>query len=139
PMSQVESLSYEQSILGMTVGEHPMERYRDWLDGHGILTSTALLTCEHEQIVRVAGMNIMHQAPPTAKGHHFITLEDEHGMMNIIWNKKRVQQIIKVPLRDPYSLFRNQAFLIVEGTVQRKGGVVNVLASRIYQLISTCE
>ncbi|MEO8613384.1 MAG: hypothetical protein ABI690_36170 [Chloroflexota bacterium] len=26
----------------------------------------------------------MHQAPPTAKGFHFITLEDENGFMNDI-------------------------------------------------------
>lgn len=87
PMSHVESLSYEHTVVGMTVGEHPMELYREWLDEHGILDSAALANCEQGQIVRVGGMNVMHQAPPTAKGHHFITLEDEAGMMNIIWNR----------------------------------------------------
>jgi len=89
PMSHVEALSYEQSVLGMTIVEHPMERYREWLDAHGILDSRALAACEHGQIVRVAGMNIMHQAPPTAKGHHFITIQQETGeMMNVIVRPK---------------------------------------------------
>ena len=34
--------------------------------------------------VIVAGQILVHQAPPTAKGHHFITLEDEDGFINII-------------------------------------------------------
>ncbi|MBK8034112.1 MAG: hypothetical protein IPK17_32345 [Chloroflexi bacterium] len=34
--------------------------------------------------VTVAGQILVHQAPPTAKGHHFITLEDEAGFLNII-------------------------------------------------------
>jgi error-prone DNA polymerase len=121
-MLHVESLSYEQSMLGMTVGEHPMERYRDWLDSHGVLNSTDLMACEYGQIVRVAGVDIMHQAPPTAKGHHFITLEDEYGMMNII---------VRPNVYEKHRLvLRTSRMLIVEGEVQRKDNVVNILLAR---------
>jgi error-prone DNA polymerase len=122
PMPHIEAISYEQSVLGMTAGEHPMERYRDWLDAHGVKDSNALAACEYGQIVRVAGMNIMHQSPPTAKGHHFITLEDEYGMMNII---------VRPKVYEKYRLvLRASRLLIVEGEVQRKDNVVNILLDR---------
>jgi hypothetical protein len=34
--------------------------------------------------VRVAGRVVVHQASPTAKGFHFITLEDEEGLMDVV-------------------------------------------------------
>jgi len=124
PMSHLESLSYEHTAVGMTVGEHPMELYREWLDAHGILDSSSLATCEHGQIVRVAGLNVMHQAPPTAKGHHFITLEDEApmGMINLIVRPKVYEQYRNV--------LRGSRLLVAEGEVQRKDSVVNVLLRR---------
>ncbi len=126
PMSHAESLSYEQAVLGMTVGEHPMALYREWLDAHGILDRSELAACEHRQIVRVAGMNVMHQAPPTAKGHHFITLEDENGMMNII---------VRPTIYEKYrGVLRSSRLLIVEGEVQQKDKVINILLHRAAQI-----
>jgi len=127
PMSHVETLTYEQSVLGMTVGEHPMERYRDWLDAHGVLDSAALAAYEHGQIVRVAGMNVMHQAPPTAKGYHFITIQDYRSeMINIIVRPKVYEKWRGV--------LRSSRLLIVEGEVQRKDDVVNILLHRAASL-----
>jgi len=122
PMSHIESVSYEQAMVGLTVGEHPLERYRAWLDAHDILDSTVLAACEHGQIVRVGGMNVMHQAPPTAKGHHFITLEDEAGMINVIVRPKIYEQYRGV--------LRGSRLIVVEGEAQRKGGVINILLRR---------
>ncbi len=126
PMSHVESLSHEQAVVGMTTGEHPMALYREWLDAHSILDSSALAACEHGQIVRVAGMDIMHQAPPTAKGHHFITLDDENGMMNII---------VRPNVYEKYrGVLRGSRLLIVEGEVQQKDKVINILLHRAAQI-----
>jgi error-prone DNA polymerase len=70
--------------------------------------------------VRVAGLVIVRQSPPTAKGVLFVTLEDEDGMINVIVRPevyKRAQ-----------SIWRGAALLIVEGTVQQREGMVDVLA-----------
>jgi error-prone DNA polymerase len=79
--------------------------------------------CKHEQIVRIAGLDVMHQAPPTAKGHHFITLEDEFGMMNVIVRPKVYERYRRV--------IRTSRILIVEGEIQRKGVVANIIAGRV--------
>jgi len=122
PMPHAEAMSYENAMVGMTTGEHPMALYREWLDRHDTLDSSALSDFENGQIIRVAGLNVMHQAPPTAKGHHFITLEDENGMMNIIVRPKVYERY--------RSVLRSSRLLIVEGEVQQKGNVINILLQR---------
>ena len=67
----------------MTVGPHILEYYRPWLAAQGIVASTDILDCRNGMTVQTAGQVVMHQAPPTAKGVHFVTLEDEAGLMNL--------------------------------------------------------
>lgn len=65
----------------------------------------------------------MHQAPPTAKGHHFITIQDGlGGMINIIVRPKVYEKWRGV--------LRSNRLLIVEGEVQRKDNVINILMHR---------
>jgi len=59
-------------------------------------------------------------ASPTAKGFVFITLEDEDGLMNVI--------VRPDVCRRYYKVLRNCFLLIVEGTVQKQRGILNVLA-----------
>jgi error-prone DNA polymerase len=76
--------------------------------------------------VAVAGINVVHQAPPTAKGFHFVTLEDEAGFMNVIFRPYI------------YGSFRRIVhathLLYVEGQVEREGDVINVMARRVQPL-----
>jgi len=69
---------------------------------------------------------VIHQAPPTAKGHHFITLEDEHGFFNVI-----VRPDVYAKYR---RVFRESPLLIVSGEVQRQGVVVNLIAEEAVPL-----
>jgi error-prone DNA polymerase len=61
-----------------------MALYRPWLAKHGILGSRELEASADGQRVRAAGLAVVHQAPPTAKGYHFITLEDSEGLINVV-------------------------------------------------------
>lgn len=63
--------------------------------------------------MQVAGLLVMHQAPPTAKGFHFITLEDEYGMMNVIVHPKVYVRYRRV--------IRTTSLLLVQGEVEREG------------------
>src|SRR5574341_120166 len=67
---------------------------------------------------------------PTAKGHHFLTLEDENGMVNVIIRPQIFECYRKV-----YECYRKAVrgnqLLVIEGEVQQKSGVVNVIAQRI--------
>jgi error-prone DNA polymerase len=61
--------------------------------------------------------------PGTAKGHVFITLEDEHGMINVI---------LRPQVYDKYrQIARLEPVIIVEGTLQKHDGIVNVVAQQL--------
>ena len=61
-----------------------MSLYREWLTAHGILGSKELSQAGHGRRVRAAGLLVVHQSPPTAKGFHFLTLENQDELMNVI-------------------------------------------------------
>jgi len=123
PLSRQESLHAEYTLLGLSPGDHPMSLYQTTLQAQGILVSKQLAAVPYGTVVRIAGQNVMHQAPPTAKGHHFITLEDIDGMMNVI---------VRSDVYEKYRLvLRTEPMLAVTGEVQRKGAVVNLIAQSI--------
>jgi error-prone DNA polymerase len=122
PLSALDTLALEHSLLGLSPGEHLLRLYRPALEAQGILGSSALARQPAGQRVRVAGLVVVHQAPPTAKGFHFLTLEDEAGLIDVILRP----QIYARQRR----LWRNEPLLVVEGLVQRENGLANVLACR---------
>jgi len=127
--SRAEALSTECEVLGLALSDHPTALYRERLTILRILTSQDLTACANEQPVKVAGLTVVHQAPPTAKGFHFITLEDEHGLMNII---------VRPPIYRRFKrVLREQPLLIVEGHIERQEGVINVVAEVVRPLRGT--
>ena len=108
--------------MGLSSGPHVMSLYRASLTHRGILDSWAFGSLENGQWARVAGLVVVHQAPPTAKGFHFVTLEDEAGLIDVVF-RPQVYQTYR-------ELLRTVSVLLVEGIVRREGEVVNLLARR---------
>jgi error-prone DNA polymerase len=104
----------------LTTGEQVMVGLRDALTARGILDSAGVTACRHGQRLRTAGLLVVHQSPPTAKGFHFLTLEDEKGMINVVVRPKifaRYREVI-----------RGYKLLLVDGVCEQAEGVTNVLA-----------
>jgi DNA polymerase III alpha subunit len=99
-------------LRGIALRDHPMKRYRGVLREKGILDSQEVARCPAWRHVKVAGMMLVHQAPPTAKGVHFVTLGDEHELFITIV----VRHYIRV--RYERALWESR-LLIVDGTVER--------------------
>jgi error-prone DNA polymerase len=83
----------------------------------------ALKTWPHGKRIRVAGLVLVRQRPGTAKGITFVTLEDETGTINLIvrpgiWQRFRSAAI-------------GARILLVEGTLQRQGETIHVIATRL--------
>ena len=114
-----ERMLWEYELLGMSTGEHIVGMYRDRLREKGVLSSGDLLARRSEEMVCVAGKVIVRQRPPTAKGHVFITLEDEEGLINLIVRPHTYERYKTV--------LRNPALLIVQGILQKEGQAVSVL------------
>jgi error-prone DNA polymerase len=127
PLTERAALVAEEAVLGLNVSAHVVAPLRSWLRREGYLGSKGLARVEAGQRVRVAGRLIIHQAPPTAKGHHFLTLEDEHGLVDVILRPPVVERC-RAALREQAEL------LAVTGMLQREGGVTSVLAWRVEAL-----
>ena len=125
-LSAEERRSVELALTGVNLGDHVMAGYRRQLAEQGVLDSRALQDCPPGVKVRVAGLEMVHQAPPTAKGHHFLTLEDEWAMINVIVRPDVYEKHRRV--------LQEAVLLIVEGTLQRQGEVVNVVAEKLQAL-----
>jgi error-prone DNA polymerase len=126
PFSSAEAQRAEYLTLGLSTGEHPLAVYRPTLTAQGILDSQALARCPDGALVRVAGLVVVHQAPPTAKGFHFVTLENEAALLNVIVNPG-----VYAAYR---TILRTAPLLLVEGRVQHREDTLNVLARRIMPL-----
>jgi error-prone DNA polymerase len=107
-------------VLGLSVGEHAFVALRGWLARQGLASSKALRRGEDGSRVETAGVLVVRQSPATAKGHTFLTLEDEHGLIDVVLRPSTAARY-RATLRD-------HALLRVIGMLQHGGGLVSVLA-----------
>lgn len=124
PHTELEETALDYRILGMTTGEraHVMAFYRDWLRDQGACSTEELREAKDGEKVRVGGLVVVRQAPVTARGILFMTLEDEFDLVDVvvypdIWRRFR-------------RLIHERSILLVEGRVQREGAVISVRADR---------
>lgn len=130
-LSAAEAMLGEQSVMGVSTGDHIMAFFRRWLQEQGVLDSQELSRSPDGQKVHVAGLVVVHQAPPTAKGHHFITLEDEMGLINII---------IRPRVHDRFrKIWHDSRLLIIFGQVQQADGTTSLLAQKVTPLQSSAR
>ena len=101
-----------------------MEHFRDALAAAGVVPAAQLRELPRNSACRVGGLVITRQRPGTAKGFVFLTLEDETGLVNVI-----VRPDVYETFRRP---IRSSPTLIVEGTLQKESGCIDVLAKKIW-------
>ncbi len=126
PMTAEEELLAEYSATGLSAEGHLMETYREQMERLGAITSKDLAHTSLGETVQVAGLVVVRQAPPTAKGFVFLTVEDEFGLMNVIV-RPDVFQLHR-------SAWATGQILMVEGKVERFLTQINVMATQVWQL-----
>jgi error-prone DNA polymerase len=118
-------MAAEYAILGLSPEHHPMALLRPGLH-EGMATSMQLEQMADGADVQVAGLVVCRQRPATAKGFLFMSLEDEHGLANVIvkpWLYERARLLL-----------RTEPFLLVSGQLQCRDGTTNVVARRVSRL-----
>ncbi len=125
-MSLPEQVSADYHALGLSLKAHPIELVRGDLDQLGIFSAARVQKCDDKEAVRVAGLVLVRQRPPTAKGTVFMTLEDETGLINLIIWERTWERFRKVA--------RQAVALVIEGKVQRADRVINICPTRIVDL-----
>jgi error-prone DNA polymerase len=122
--SERERASSELAMTGISVARHPLSFARERLRKMGALTRAQLDPLPDGRWVRVAGIVIARQRPPTKSGRTviFVTLEDETGLTEVTVFERVYQRWGKV-------IFSNGA-LIVDGVLQKRGRYGTVVLGR---------
>jgi error-prone DNA polymerase len=118
-----EEVVFDYAATGLTLRTHPMALLRPVMARHRMRSSADLQRVPGGKMVRYCGIVTLRQQPETAKGTIFMSLEDEHGTVQIIcWKSVREAQ-------RPQML--NARLLAVYGEWQREGDVCNLIAQRL--------
>ena len=125
-MAPLEETTADFRSTGLTVGHHPMAYARADLRTQGVLTCAQLEELPAGRIVRFAGAVIVRQRPGTAKGMLFVTLEDETGMAQAIFDPDLLAKS-----RD---IISGAAGLVIEGQLQRRDGSMGIKASNCWPI-----
>ncbi len=118
-----EALAWDYELLGLSPGDHPMRMLRAKLKTKGIISAAEMAKLPAGRMVSIAGLVVVRQAPPTANGHLFITLEDETGLANLIIRPDLYQK--------QRNLLHSATFLTVQGMMQRDGRATSVLVREV--------
>jgi len=125
-MNLLEETIAEYEVQGFSAKHHPMQILRQQSLNNTIIRSSQITDLPDNANVHLAGYVVIKQAPPTAKGVVFLTLEDEDGLINVVIKPrlyKRYRQIIKF-----------EPLVLVEGKLHKSDGLVNIVAKRFMTL-----
>ncbi|MBD2838300.1 error-prone DNA polymerase [Pseudomonas sp. JM0905a] len=121
-----EDMLTDYATLGTTLGPHPVSLLRAALSKRRCRSSRELLAVDHGRNVSVAGLVVGRQRPQTASGVIFVTLEDEHGMVNVVvWHDLAERQ---------RRVLVGSQLLQVDGRLESVDGVRHLIARRLHDL-----
>ena len=124
--SDIENLFEDYASTGLTLGQHPLQILERAIALPKFVRASQLGTKSHKSLVTVIGVVTGKQAPGTASGVTFITLEDDSGNINVIvWaGTARAQK----------QAYLTAKILQVDGILEREGDVIHIIAGRLTDL-----
>jgi error-prone DNA polymerase len=122
-MTDAERVAADYRETGVSPNLHAVELFRERLAARGVIRVTEAGRRRDRSMIRLAGLAVSIQHPMTAKHFVFIALEDESGMINVTVRPNVYQRFRALLHRSP--------LLVVDGTLQVEGEVLNVVARRL--------
>ncbi len=120
-----ERLWLEQTYTGVTAGGHITDLVSSQLREMGATPVADLTHWPDGTQIRVGGVVVARQLPPTAKGVAFLAIEDRSGIVNVMLYPEVVQTYRRAVM---------SRFVLVEGEVRRDGAAMNILGKRVLVL-----
>lgn len=127
--SKMDEAQQDFQSYGTTTGEHPIVILKEtWsynIKLKSIRTSQMLQETPDGFMVSVFGLLISKQAPPTAKGMVFYTLEDETGFLNLVFTPQVYEK--------NHHLLEGVKIHCVSGVLQKNQDSHSILVKAIHQ------
>ncbi|HVI58940.1 MAG TPA: error-prone DNA polymerase [Luteimonas sp.] len=121
-----EEILSDYRATGLSLAAHPLSLLRGALRARRVLGSDELRGQRHGRSVYTAGIVTQRQRPGTASGTVFVTLEDEHGMVNVVVWPHVAQRRRKALL--------GSTLLAVRGRWEQVDGVEHLIARDLEDL-----
>ncbi|MFI1933012.1 error-prone DNA polymerase [Streptomyces sp. NPDC020330] len=125
-MTAAEETTADVTVTGASATAHPVQHIRPHLDRLGTLAAATARTLADGAPVRIGGLPKYLQRPPTAHGVAFGAIEDETGMVNLVFAPHVWDRCHRTLLDAPA--------VIITGRVERSDGTVNVAVGRVEAL-----
>jgi error-prone DNA polymerase len=123
-LNAYQAIRADHQVFGLSTRGHPMSELRKYFSEKvPSLTTGEVRKATTGRILRIAGMVIVRQRPPTAKGTCFATLEDEDGFLDLILHRDVFEKYQDV--------FSGEPFLLATGKVQRDLQATSLLVTKI--------
>lgn len=121
-----ENLIEDYASLGLSLEHHPIALLEQWGVLKKCVKANQLKYLSHKKLVTVAGVVKGRQAPGTASGVTFMTLEDDTGNINVVvWSgTARAQK----------QSFLTAKIMKVKGILGKEGEVVHVIAGKLIDM-----
>lgn len=130
----LEAFKEDYEAYRLSIRGHPMEAFRAKLKAvsRGKIRSIQEVRSQSMgDLIQVAGITIVRQRPPTAKGVVFATLEDETGLLDLIFHG---------PVYEKYrSTLKGHGLILIQGVLQKEREAVSVLVKRVSPLLPPQE
>ena len=128
-MSDLEKAIIDYRTTGYSLQGSLMKNLRIEVPHLPSTNSAILRRIKKNVMIQCAGILLVDQRPPPAKGFGFITLEDEHGTIDLV---------LRPDVYDQYkATFRSSRFLVVIGKLQRLNDQITILAETIESFANT--
>ncbi|WP_205662172.1 error-prone DNA polymerase [Alteromonas flava] len=125
--SDVDNLLEDYQSTGMSLNRHPVELLIQAQKLPKFTLARDLINLPHKSVVTVIGCVTGRQAPGTASGVTFITLEDPTGNTNVI--------VWQASARAQKQAYLKSTILQVNGILERgDGDVIHIIAGRLTDL-----
>jgi len=113
---------------GTSLGDHPTKIIKEhhWcfrVKPQQIKLAADIPKLIPNQVIHVFGMVLVRQAPPSAKGMVFLTLDDESGFLNLVFTPQIYERY--------QELINSQGFLCAEGKLQTINEGHSIMVKRI--------
>ncbi|OQW49138.1 MAG: hypothetical protein A4S09_03485 [Proteobacteria bacterium SG_bin7] len=117
-LSFFENIKSDYNSMGLSTIGHPMQGLRQ-AQKLPLTTSFLAKQVAPGKEIHAAGLVIIKQRPPTAKGMTFATMEDEFGFLDLVIRPDVYEK--------HHEALAYNCFLEIKGIVQREGNTVSIL------------
>lgn len=127
-----EGVQGDYRATGVSLGRHPAQilRTQDWpyaISVEKITLGENLLQVRSGTLVHIFGLVLVRQAPPTANGMLFVTLEDESSY--------RPNLVIRPDVYTKFSqIIDRHCFLCVSGKLEMVDGAYNIIVREVHSV-----